>query len=101
MPVKSVSRNYQNFQRKTLELAFSGTSKDEVLDWLERFEQAGVANGVTAEEVVTGLSQFMTGHARANFNEQERVNRGTGAVCDWLDWKAWLSRVFNPNTKIL
>ena len=34
MPVKAVSRNYQNFQRKTVELAFSGTSKDKVLDWL-------------------------------------------------------------------
>ena len=74
-----MSRNFQSFQKKTVELTFTGSSKDEVLDWVKRFEQAGQAQGV----VVIGLSQFLSEHARSNFNEQESINKASGVAWTW------------------
>ena len=75
-----LSRNYQAFLRQNTTLSFSGEGKDEVLDWVKRFEQGGVASCVTSSEVVAGLSQFLKGHARTVFNEQESLNAATRTV---------------------
>ena len=96
-----LSRNYQAFLRQNNVLSFSGEGKDEVLDWVERFEQGGVASCVTSAEVVAGLSQFLKGHARTVFNEQETLNAETRTVWTWPAWRSWLVNKFNPEEKVM
>ena len=96
-----LSRNYQAFLRQNNVLAFSGEGKDEVLDWVKRFEQGGVASCVTSAEVVAGLSQFLKGHARTVFNEQETLNAETRTVWTWPAWRSWIVNKFNPEEKVM
>ena len=82
-------------------LSFTGEGKDEVLDWVKRFEQGGVASCVTSAEVVAGLSQFLKGHARTVFNEQESLNAATRTVWGWPAWRLWLTNKFNLEEKVM
>ena len=56
---------------------------------------------MTSREVVIGLSQFLSEHARSNYNEQESINKASGVVWTWPEWKGWLLRKFNPEEKIM
>ena len=56
---------------------------------------------VTSAEVVSGLSQFLKGHARTVFNEQESLNAATRTVWTWPAWRAWLTNKFNPEEKVM
>ena len=96
-----LSHNYQAFLRQNTVLSFTGEGKDEVLDWVRRFEQDGVASCVTSAEIVAGLSQFLKGHARTVFNEQESLNAATRTVWTWPAWRTWLTNKFNPEEKIM
>ena len=98
---RQLSCNYQAFLRQNTVLTFTGEGKDEVFDWVRRFEQGGVASCVTSREVVSGLSQFLKGHARTVYNEQEALNAASHTVWDWPDWKLWLVNKFNPEEKVM
>ena len=65
--VESTSRNYQSFLRSTKDLLFANGPKDEVLNWLSRFERAGRVHGVSSSEVVRALPMFVSAQASSFF----------------------------------
>ena len=99
--IPATSRNFQSFLRGAKDLQFAGCAKDEVLQWLKNFVQAGRVCGVNQGEVVRALPNFVTKQARVFFLDQLETNELDEVVWDWPAWRAWFVAKFNPESKIL